>query len=293
VQNTGDILLPIAIGLIMFGIGLNLQLKDFKRVFIEPKAVISGLVCQLLLLPLVAFTITLLWDIDPIYKVGFILIAACPGGSVSNLVTYILSGRVALSVSLTSFNSFFILFTIPMIINLGSKIYLNQTQNVVLSFSNMMQEVFFTVIVPVLGGIVFNEWKPRMTTQLKKPLQYILPMILGLVFVYVIFFDESNGDINWLDHLDLLPPALLLNVSTIFAGYYLTKFVNLNHRSRYTIAVEMGLQNSALAIFIANQVLDNSDLSIVAIIYSSFSFLTTLGIVYLIKQYLGPRQAEA
>ena len=106
-------LMPVAISFIMFGIGVNLRFVDFKKTFKRPKAVITGLVAQMILLPAIAFGINMFFDIDPIYKVGFVLIAACPGGTTSNLVTLFLKGRLALSVSLTAFNSFLILFINP------------------------------------------------------------------------------------------------------------------------------------------------------------------------------------
>ena len=285
-MNVSELFMPVAIGIIMFGIGLNLQFKDFHRVLVKPRSILTGLVCQMFFLPVVAFMIIYFWPIDPVYKVGFILIAACPGGSSSNLVTHMVNGRVALSISLTSFNSFLILFSIPLLINLAMEIFMGEKQEVKLDFLNTISEVIYTVIGPVILGIGVRNQFPDFALRLKKPLRYILPGILLLVFSYEIFFDKKSGKSSQImEHLNLFIPALVLNISTIFAGYYLPKTTKINHGGRYTIAIEMGLQNSALAIFIANEVIKNEAMSMVAVIYSSFTFFTTLGIAYFLKRF--------
>src|SRR5690554_1430763 len=121
-QTFLDFLLPISIAVIMFGIGLGLTVSDFKRVLVSPKAVLFGLFGQLILMPLIGFGIAFAFDLDPIYQLGIVLIAACPGGTSSNIVTYMLNGRVALSVSMTAFNSFLIVLTIPLVLDIAFKI---------------------------------------------------------------------------------------------------------------------------------------------------------------------------
>ena len=284
-MQVSELFMPVAIGIIMFGIGLNLQFKDFKRIFYKPRSIITGLVCQMVFLPAIAFIIIYFWPVDPIYKVGFILIAACPGGTTSNLVTHMLKGRVALSVSLTSFNSFLILFTIPLLVNLGMEIFMDQRQEIKLDFANTVSEVVYTVIAPVILGIGVRNQFEDLAHRLRKPLRYILPGILLLVFGYEIFFEQSSGKSEIWNHLNLFIPALILNLATIMAGYYLAGIPGIKHDGRYTIAIEMGLQNSALAIFIANEVVKNEAMSMVAVIYSSFTFFTTLGLAYLLKRF--------
>lgn len=288
-MNVSDWLMPVAIALIMFGIGINLQFKDFKRIFVKPRAIVTGLVCQLVALPLIAFAIIYFWPIDPVFKTGFILIAACPGGTSSNLVTHMLRGRVALSVSLTSFNSFIIVLSIPLWVGLGSEIFQNEKQDITLNFIQTVKEVVYTVLIPVIAGLFFRHYLSRVALKIKKPLDYIMPSILLLVFAYVLFFDSSQGQQQSdrvLQHIELFIPALILNLTTMLAGYYLSRANKINHEGNYTIAVEMGLQNSALAIFIASDVINNRDMTLVAIIYSSFTFFSTLGAGFLMKKYL-------
>lgn len=278
-------LLPLAIGVIMLGIGFNLKTSDFKRVFIAPKAIISGLVGQLVVLPLVGFTIAYFSPIDPVYKLGIVLIAACPGGTSSNLVTYMLKGRVALSVSITAFNSFLIILTIPFFLDIGFQSFIAEELQVSLSLEQTFYEVFYTVLTPVLIGMFVNHNFPDFTDRLKKPLRYILPAILFLVFTLVLLNENDNGGIQLSEYIRLLIPAFVLNVVVMLIGFVTSGLVGINHEGKYTIAIEMGLQNSALAIFLADSVLKYDGLAVVAVLYGGFSFFSTFILAYIMKHY--------
>jgi len=288
-QSFVDFIMPFAIALIMLGIGLELKFKDFYRVFIQPKAVITGVVCQMLLMPIIALVLIYYWPIEPIYKVGLMLLAACPGGTASNLVTKLLGGRVALSISMTAFNSFIILFTIPAILQLSFFLFLGKEQSIDLSFWETTAQVFYTVIIPASVGILVNEFtSDDFTRPIKKPLKFILPIILIIALLAVIFLDEDNKEVNYLDHLNLLIPLIIFNILTMLSGYRIGRFLGLRHESNYTIAIEMGLQNSVLALFIGNQIVGNADIATMAILYSSFSFVSTFAIAFLMQKRLIP-----
>ncbi|MBE7639597.1 hypothetical protein GUB10_04555 [Salegentibacter sp. BLCTC] len=292
-QQIANIFMPLAMGLIMFGIGLELNFKNFRRVFAYPRAIITGLAIQILLLPVIAFLLIYFWPIEPVYKIGIMLLAACPGGTASNLVTKVLKGRVALSVSLTAFNSFIILFTVPLVVQLSFLIFENDALSFSLSFGDTMSDILFTVILPVILGILLNEFfGHKFGGKLHKALQYILPGIMLLAFLVVIFFDESQQNVEYLKHLNLLIPLIILNFTTIIIGYLVSVWFKLKHSSAYTIAIEMGLQNSVLALFIANQVLRDSNISLVPILYSSFSLITTFLGGWLLKNYFGKKKSE-
>jgi BASS family bile acid:Na+ symporter len=288
-QSFVDFIMPFAISIIMFGIGLELKFKDFARVFIQPKAVITGVLSQMILMPLIAFCLVFFWPIEPIFKVGFMLLAACPGGTASNLVTKLLGGRVALSISMSAFNSFIILFTIPLILQISFSIFVGKDQSVVLNFWDTTAQVFLTVIVPAAIGILINEFtSDRFTEPFRKPLKFVLPVILVIALLAVTFLDEENKEINYIDHFNLFIPLILFNLITMFLAYKIAHKIGLQHESNYTIAIELGLQNSVLALYIANQVVESSDLSIVAILYSSFSFISTFTIAYLMQKRIIP-----
>ncbi|MFD1094830.1 bile acid:sodium symporter family protein [Salegentibacter chungangensis] len=285
-QELADLVMPLSIGIIMFGIGLELRFKDFRRVFFYPKSVIIGLASQIILLPLTALVLVYFWPIDPVYKVGIMLIAACPGGTASNLVAKVLKGRVPLSITLTAFNSFLILFTIPFVVTLSFDLFAQESQQVDLGFWETMKEILLTVVFPVLGGIAVSEMVSDKTREsFHKPLNYILPGIMLLAFIIVVFFDNSNQDIRYLENAHLLIPLIILNILTMLIGFFTAQKLKLKHKTAYTIAIEMGLQNSVLALYISNELLSNDKLSLIAILYSSFSLLSTFGIALFLKQY--------
>lgn len=286
--NVADYIMPASIAIIMFGIGLELNFGDFKRVFTQPKAIITGLTCQLLLLPGIALALVYFWPMPPIYKIGVMLLAACPGGTASNLVTKMLNGRVALSVSLTAFNSFLILFSIPLIIELSYHIFGSESRSVDLSFWMTMKEIMISVIFPVLSGITIGHLlSEKQRKKIHQPLKFILPALLLIAVIGVIFLDESSKNIHYLDYLPLFTPLILLNLTTMITGFFIARRVSLKHDASFTIAIEMGLQNSVLALYIGNQLLNNQDLSLIAILYGSFSLITTFGIAYLLRDYFG------
>ena len=292
-QEVADFIVPASIALIMLGIGLELCFNDFRIILTNPRALFTGLGNQLILLPLITFALVYFWPMDKIYKIGFMLLAACPGGTASNLVTKMLGGRVALSVSLTAFNSFIIVFSIPLVMHLSFLLFESETQQFELKFTDTMQDIFLSVILPVSLGILLNEYYGhKFTDKFHKALKYILPGIMLIAFLTVIFFDESQQEVNYLDHLHLFIPLILLNFSTIAMGYFSSRRLQLEHKSAYTIAVEMGLQNSVLALFIANQILKDKEISLVAVLYSSFSLITTFLIAWGIKVYLGDRNKK-
>jgi len=283
-----NLIIPIAIAIIMVGIGFNIHGNAFKNVFIRPKGIITGLSSQMLLLPAIAFTIAYFSPIDPAYKVGLVLVSACPGGTASNLVTHLLKGRIALSISLTAFNSFLIIFTIPLLVSLALEIFMGENAEISLSIVDTFVEVLSTVLIPTFIGSLINHYYPSFTQKMKKPLRIILPALLLLVFAIAATgsSDQVSTSEKIIDHLNLLLPLFLLNLIGILVGYRIGRIVGITHGGSFTIAIEIGLQNSALAIFIATQVLESPQMALMAVIYSSFTFFTTLGIVYMLKEHL-------
>lgn len=291
--NWTDSFLAVAIGLISFGIGMGLCFSDFRRVIVHPKAILTGLFGQLIVLPVIAFIIIFFWPIKPIYQVGFLLIAACPGGTMSNFVTYILRGRVPLSVSLTAFNSILILVSIPLIVQAGFLVFMGEGQSVNLGIKDTFSEILFSVILPVLGGITLNELtSDKFSRKAEKPIRFIITAILIAMVAVVLWFDDDQQSTKIMDKLHLMIPLVVLNLATILAGFYMAGYFGLKHKTRYTIGIEMGLQNSALAIYIANEVLDKPDLAMMAILYGGFSLFTTWGTAYILKRFVAREHTE-
>ncbi len=279
-----QIFLPITLAIITMGMGLSITFSDFRRIFRYPKAMLIGLSSQLLLLPVIAFAISSLANIDPVYKVGLMIIAACPGGAASNLVTYILAGNVALSISMTVINNLITLITIPLIVGLSLDFFIGNHTDITLPVLNTILNIFLITILPAVTGVFMRRYLKGIADNLQKPLQYALPILLMLVYLGVLFVDKGNETTNMRDFLFLFPIAILLNILSMLAGWLIARFSKLNKKNQFTITVEVGLQNSALAIFVAATLLNNNAMAIVAVVYGSFSFFTTTLFGYMVKR---------
>ena len=187
-------LMPVAIAYIMFGIGANLQFSEFRKTFRRPKALLTGLVAQMILLPLTAFILNIFFDIDPIYKVGLVLIASCPGGTTSNIVTLFLRGRLALSVTLTAFNSFLILFTIPFIVHLALIMYEGLDQDIEMPFFDTIWNMFITVLLPTIIGMLYRHYFPAIVHKTEKIINISMTIFLLFVFIGVFTFENSGNE---------------------------------------------------------------------------------------------------
>lgn len=279
-----DILLPITLAIITLGMGLAIEGKDFTGIFKRPKSIITGLLAQMLILPLIAFIIAYFTNIDPVYKVGLIIIAACPGGATSNLVNFMLNGNVALSLSITIVNSLLTLITIPLIVRTALELYLGESSVIHLPYGSTILNIFLIVALPAAIGITIRYFFRGFAIRLEKPLRYLLPVLLFVVYAGVLFIDKGAKSLHLRDYINLYPHAILLNALSMFGGWYVARIIGLKKKNQFTIAIEVGLQNSTLAIFIAATLLSSQQMAVVPIIYGSFSFFTTWGIGYLLKR---------
>ena len=276
--------LPAVLIIIMFGIGLSLERQDFVNVFRFPKPIFIGLIAQMILLPLIAFTIISFTDLAPEIKVGFIIISACPGGSASNLLNHLLRGNVALCVSLTALNSILIQITMPLIVNLGLLVYMGHGEHITLPIWETIFKVFFVTLLPTFAGVYVRNRSFRLATKLEKPMKVIMTVLLFSVFAVIVLLEEKEGGAGIFRYSYLLPYALALNLGSMLAGYFFARSLGLDNRNNYTISIEVGLQNSALAIFVASTLLNNREMAIVAVVYSTFTFFSTALFGYIAKR---------
>jgi len=281
-----DIFLPYTLAVITFGLGLSLTFQDIRNIFVLPRSILAGILSQLILLPLIAFGIALVTGLKAEMAVGLILISICPGGATSNLVTYMVRGNVALSISMTAINSFVTIFTIPLITQFALDIYMQQETSIPLPFIESVFSIFKITVLPATAGILVRHYRTNFAEKLEEPLRYILPILLLLVYSGVLFLEKGNGQITILDFFKILPYTLALNILAMFAGLYVPGPIGINKLNRVTIAIEVGLQNSTLAIFVAGSLLGNYSIAMVAVVYGSFSFFTTWGFGYLSRKYL-------
>lgn len=266
----------------MFGVGLSLTFRDFTQVIRHPRGFFTALSAQMLGLPVIAFTISLLVPMPAAIKVGFIILAASPGGATSGFLTYLWKGNVALSLSLTSVNSLLTLFSIPIIVNLGLRVFLGHSSDLHLPFWDTVGHIFFITIIPAMLGILTRRYFPRISERISQPAKYIMLVLLAIVFAIKLFAGEKHGGAGLTldDFLQITPIALIQNTACLFFGYFFMKYMELPHPSRITAAMESGVQNTTLAFLIASTMLGNQDMVKPALVYSMFSFWTACIFAY-------------
>ncbi|KPL14513.1 MAG: hypothetical protein AMS26_10390, partial [Bacteroides sp. SM23_62] len=264
-----EIFLPVTLAIITLGIGLSISVQDIRNIFIQPRNISVGLFSQLVLLPVIAFAIAVITGLQAELAVGLVLISICPGGATSNLVNFMIRGNVALSLSITVVNGLITVFTIPLIAMLALEIFMHQDARIHLSFNDSVGQIFMLTVLPATIGILIRRYRTETAKKLENPLRYILPILLFLVFGGVLFLERGDGEIDLPMFLHILPYTLALNVLAYISGFYVPRWFGLSKRNQFTIAVEVGLQNSTLAIFVATRLLDNYTIALVSVVYGS------------------------
>ncbi|MCZ4324256.1 bile acid:sodium symporter family protein [Pseudomonas anguilliseptica] len=264
--------LPIALGIIMLGLGLSLTLADFARVVKFPKPVLIGLACQLLLLPLVCFFLAKAFGLAPALAVGLMLLAASPGGTTANLYSHLAHGDVALNITLTAVNSVIAVLTMPLIVNLSLAYFMEGDQALPLQFTKVVQ-VFVIVLGPVAIGIWIRSRFPGFAARMEKPVKIISALFLLIIIILAVVKD-------WQTFVDYAPlvggAALAFNLISLAVGYWVPRLCKLSLRQSIAIGMEIGIHNGTLAIALAlsPMLLNNATMSIPAAIYSIIMFFT-------------------
>ncbi len=274
------VLLPLALTVVMMGLGLSLVVEDFKRVIVYPKAVVVGLTCQIILLPVACFGLVKALGMDPSLAVGMMLLAASPGGPTANLYSHIAKGDVALNVTLTAVNSVVSIFTLPLIVNLAIANLLESDQAIPLQFKKII-EVCVMILIPVAIGMLIRSKAPTVAARLSKPVKIASASFLLLVIVLAIIKEKSHI-IEDFKQVGLA--ALSLNILSMATGYYVPKLFNIGKKQAIAIGMEIGIHNGTLAIFIALSVIGNSNMSIPPVIYSLIMFFTAALFGYLVNR---------
>lgn len=281
-----DVLLPVTLIVITFGLGLSITLQDIRNIILEPKNIIIGVLSQMILLPVIAFLIARITGLGPEYSVGLVLIAICPGGVTSNLVNFMIRANVALSMSITVVHGLITTINIPLLTSLALVIFMHKHEHIEMPIFNSILHIFVLTIIPATLGIIIRAWKTTFAKKLENPLRIILPVLLLVIYTGVIFLEGGGGRINIGHFIYLVPFTLALNVLSMFTGYYVPRLFSVSKRNSYTISVEVGLQNSTLAIFVAGTLLNNYQIALVGVVYGTFSFFSTWLMGYLMKKYL-------
>ncbi len=266
------VLMPIALGVIMLGLGLHLTLDDFRRVVLYPRAVIVGLLCQVLVLPAVCFGIAKLFALPPELAVGLMLLSASPGGATANLFSHLAKGDVALNITLTAVNSLLSLFTLPFVVGFSLNAFIGEGKAIPLQTDKVVQ-VFAIVLVPVVIGMIIHARSPAFAKRLERPVKIASAVFLLLVILAAVAKERAHL-VDYFRQVGLA--ALLFNLSSLGLGYLVPRLVGLPRRQATAIGMEIGIHNGTLAIAIASSplLLNNTTMAIPPAIYSLIMFFT-------------------
>ena len=276
-----DIFLPLALAFIMFALGLGLTGADFLRVLKQPKDFLVGAISQIILLPIIAFILIKIWPISPELAIGVMIIAAAPGGVTSNILTSFAKGDVALSVSLTAIISLLSVITVPFIIitSLNLLDLNNVSQNI--SLTNMALSMFLIVTLPVILGMIIKKILSNFALSFEPIAKKISIFLFVLVLIGAILA-ERNNVIAYFAQAGLI--TLVLNVVMMIVAFYVAQLLGSGVAQKKCIAIECGLQNGTLAIFVATTLFGGGVYLIPAATYSLIMFATSLIFVFITKK---------
>jgi len=282
-----DYLVSTVLATIMFGVGLSINFNDLRQIYRSPKAFILGLISQMILLPLIVFAIIAFTDLPPVIKVGFIILAACPGGTTSGFVTVLFRGNVALSVSLITVNSLITLVTIPLLVNLALTVFTGRHSQFELPLVQTFLQIFFITLLPAFTGILIRYYRARIADRIQSPVRTVMIILFAGVYILIAFTDETKGGsgITLPDLWSILPYAVLVNFAGFAAGMAMGLFGKSGLRTSWTIGVEVALQNTTLALMVAGTLIQSNEMVKPALVYALFSFWTALLYGIVVKWY--------
>lgn len=270
-DKVSTIFLALSLIVIMLGMGLSLQVNDFKRIFVYPKAILVGLFNQLIILPLIGFVLVSAFSVKPEVAIGIMILAACPGGPTSNLLSHLAKGDIALSVSLTAISSLLTIITIPFIVNFALIQFLSEGQVIQLNIIETIIQISVIVVIPIVIGMAVRRYKEAFAIKMEKPVRKASAIVIILVILGIII-KEKNNLLFYFQEAGLI--ALSLNAATMFIGYYSAKIFKIKNKQAISISIESGIQNGTLAISVAVVLLGSSAFSIAPMIYSLLMFFT-------------------
>ena len=273
-------ILPIALAFIMLTLGLGLTTQDFLRVAKQPKDFFIGILSQVFLLPIVAFILIKIWPVDAGIAIGLMIIAAAPGGVTSNILTSFAKGDVALSISLTAIISLLSVITVPFIIFTSLELLDFNMINKNISLLSMALQMFFIVTVPTLLGMVIRKFAANLTIKFE-PLAKKISLILFIIVLIGAIFSEKENIVKYFSDAGLI--TLFLNLLMMVIAFYLAQFFGTGIKQKKTIAIECGLQNGTLAIFVGTILFGGGPFIIPAATYSLIMFVTSILFVFLIR----------
>jgi len=272
---------PIALALIMLALGLGLSGQDFVRILKQPKDFITGLACQLVLLPVVAFILIKIFNTPSELALGVMIIAAAPGGVTSNVLTKFANGDVALSISLTAIISLISVVSVPFIVFKSADFLLFPNISKEISMLAISMKMFLVVTLPVLLGMLIRKFATSFIISKTQLIQRISVILFVIVFA-AIWVEEWKNIIDYIIQAGTI--SLTLNVVMMIFGYYVAKLLASGVAQRKCISLECGLQNGTLAVFVASQLFNDITFLIPTAAYALIMFLTSLIFVFIVRK---------
>ncbi len=276
-------LLPLGLMFIMFSLGMGLSLVDFRRVFAYPRAFIAGVICHFVLLPLVAFVFVKALGVTGALAVGFMIIAACPTGTTSNLLTYFARGDVALALSFTAFAGVVSIVTVPLIVSAAIAHFTADARAVPFPVGQTMGQIFVVMGLPVVAGMLVRarasafaqRWQPMLGTA------------SAVVFVAIIAVSIARNWPLFQQHTAALAPLVIaINLTMLALGYGLARLVRADRRQSVTVAIESSVQNATLAIVIASSILRDDTMMLPGAIYGVMMYVGGIAFVFIARRML-------
>ena len=271
---------PIALALIMLGLGLGLTIKDFKRVLTTPKDFLVGIICQLILLPIIAYLIILVLRLPIELALGLMIIASAPGGVTSNVLTKFANGDVALSISLTAVGSLISIISVPFIVFTSADL-LNVTEmSKEITMTGIAIKMALVVTVPVIFGMIIRSFADNFISSNLKMINKITGLLFIIVFIAV-WVEERENIFSYLAQAGTA--VLALNIIMMILAFYIAKFFASGIPQKKCISLECGLQNGTLAVFVATQIFDNVAYVVPTAAYALIMYITGFIFIYLLR----------
>jgi bile acid:Na+ symporter, BASS family len=284
-----SILLPLGLAFIMFTLGVALTPADFRRVFKYPKAFGVGVLCHFVLLPLVGFLVIKLWGVTGALAVGFMIIAACPTGTTSNLLTYHARGDVALALSFTAVASLMSILTVPLIIGWSLDYFLGAARQITVPVDQIIAPIFVILAIPVAAGMLFRAKATSLALRIHKPMS----TVATIIFVLIIAAAIAKNWALFKEHTATLAPLVFsINITMLLLGFGLSKLIGVDIRQAATVAIESSVQNGTLAIVIASSILKDDVMSLPGAVYGVLMYVTGIAFVFVMRRYAPPLSKE-
>jgi BASS family bile acid:Na+ symporter len=285
-----SVLLPLILGFIMFSLGLGLTPADFKRILAQPRALLVGVVCHFVLLPLACLLMLKALGMGGVFAVGFMILAACPTGSTSNLLTYLARGDVALALSFTAIASVLTIFTLPVLVTWSLDHFLGATRAVNVPVGLMMGQVALVLGLPVtLGMLARHRWPQRMLAFEPRATRIATVLFVVIVVLAVI----KNWALLRANFATLAPFAVMLNITMLCVGFGVAWAARLSRSQSITLGIETAVQNAALALMIASSVLQEDAMAIPGALYGVLMYAGGLVFALTMRRFIGPNPPQA